>query len=72
MKRPDATPQLRQLGETLLEVNARHETLVDGLLTLARSQNAIRYNVPGGWVRVHTAHDMVSTVLTVIPIRWAI
>ncbi|MET0132894.1 MAG: HAMP domain-containing sensor histidine kinase [Kibdelosporangium sp.] len=123
MNRPDAPPQLRQLGETLLEVNARHETLVDGLLTLARSQhaitkpvavnlaevadrvvglaaheferltvtvhldagdapvsgdplllerltqnlvqNAIRYNTPGGWVRVRTGRVDGRSELTV-------
>jgi signal transduction histidine kinase len=33
-----ASPELRQLGETLLEVNARHERLLGGLLLLARSE----------------------------------
>jgi signal transduction histidine kinase len=33
-----APPELRQLGETLLEVNARHERLLGGLLLLARSE----------------------------------
>jgi signal transduction histidine kinase len=32
---------VRQLGETLLEVNARHERLIDGLLLLARSDREI-------------------------------
>jgi signal transduction histidine kinase len=32
---------VRQLGETLLEVNARHERLIDGLLTLADSENEV-------------------------------
>jgi signal transduction histidine kinase len=36
--RPDAPQQLRDLGETLLDVNARHERLIDGLLLLARSE----------------------------------
>jgi signal transduction histidine kinase len=35
--RPDASTDTRQLGETLLEVNSRHERLIDGLLLLARS-----------------------------------
>jgi len=39
--RPDASPDARQLGETLLAVNARHERLVDGLLTLADSENPV-------------------------------
>jgi signal transduction histidine kinase len=39
--RPSASPDTRQLGETLLAVNARHERLIDGLLTLADSENEI-------------------------------
>jgi signal transduction histidine kinase len=39
--RPDASPDTRQLGETLLSVNARHERLIDGLLTLADSENPV-------------------------------
>jgi signal transduction histidine kinase len=38
--RPDAPRELRDLGETLLAVNARHERLIDGLLLLARSEAA--------------------------------
>lgn len=41
MGRPDVPPQLVQLGQMLLEVNARHERLIDGLLTLARSQHTL-------------------------------
>ncbi|WP_322759049.1 HAMP domain-containing sensor histidine kinase [Frankia sp. Cr2] len=41
MGRPDAPPELIRLGETLLEVNARHERLVDGLLALARAEHGI-------------------------------
>jgi len=36
--RKAAPPELRQLGKTLLEVNARHERLLGGLLLLARSE----------------------------------
>jgi signal transduction histidine kinase len=39
--RPGASPDARQLGETLLAVNARHERLIDGLLTLADSENLV-------------------------------
>jgi signal transduction histidine kinase len=39
--RPDAGEQLRQLAETLLAVNARHERLIDGLLTLAQSEQQL-------------------------------
>lgn len=34
----DASPEVRQLGSTLLDINARHERLIDGLLLLARSE----------------------------------
>lgn len=46
LNRPDAPPQLRQLGEVLLEVNARQERLIDGLLTLARSEHAVATPTP--------------------------
>jgi signal transduction histidine kinase len=46
MSRPDAPPQLRQLGDTLLEVNARHEKLINGLLVLARSEQAPAERTP--------------------------
>jgi signal transduction histidine kinase len=39
--RPEASPDARQLGETLLSVNARNERLIDGLLTLAESENEV-------------------------------
>jgi len=41
MARPAAPAQLIDLGETLLTVNARHERLIDGLLTLARSDQTV-------------------------------
>ncbi|WP_312882530.1 sensor histidine kinase [Micromonospora polyrhachis] len=41
VERTTASPEIRQLGETLLEVNARHERLIDGLLLLARSEREI-------------------------------
>ena len=46
MGRPDAPPELRQLGETLLAINARHERLIDGLLMLARSEQALTERTP--------------------------
>jgi signal transduction histidine kinase len=46
MNRPDAPAELRQLGEILLEVNIRQERLIDGLLTLARSEHAVIDPVP--------------------------
>jgi len=36
--RRNASPEVLQLGETLLEINARHERLIDGLLMLARTE----------------------------------
>ncbi|GAB2840136.1 HAMP domain-containing sensor histidine kinase [Actinocorallia aurea] len=39
--RRNASAEVRQLGETLLEINARHERLIEGLLLLARSDAEI-------------------------------
>ena len=107
-------PEVRDLGATLLDVSARHERLIDGLLLLARSEhevidrsyvdladlvehvaddasvhaepgsapttgnavllerlvqnlvdNAVRYNVPGGWVRVKSGASGDRAVLEV-------
>ncbi|GAA1659338.1 sensor histidine kinase [Catellatospora bangladeshensis] len=44
--RPDASPDARQLGEALLRVNERHERLIDGLLTLADSENELTERTP--------------------------
>jgi signal transduction histidine kinase len=38
---PEASPDLQQLGKTLLATNERSEQLVEGLLLLARSDNEI-------------------------------
>lgn len=119
VRRPDAAPEVRQLGDTLLEINSRHERLIDGLLLLARSErelveksyvdigdivahvvdtqpadavtldaapgeapthgnavllerlvqnlveNGVRYNVPGGWVRVASSTVSGTAVLLV-------
>ena len=45
--RPTRQPEMRQLGATLLEVNARHERLIDGLLVLAESEHAL--SRPARW-----------------------
>jgi signal transduction histidine kinase len=37
----ESSPEIRQLGETLLAVNTRHERLIDGLLLLARSERDV-------------------------------
>jgi signal transduction histidine kinase len=41
VRRPDATDDVKRLGESLLVVNGRHERLIDGLLTLAGSENTV-------------------------------
>ncbi|MEU4192420.1 HAMP domain-containing sensor histidine kinase [Kribbella sp. NPDC026611] len=118
--RQSASADLRELSETLLEVNGRHERLIDGLLVLARSKveltaesyvdladiaehvteqhvgasvtlideleeapttgsavllerlvhnlvdNAIRYNVPDGWVRVTTGKRSNDRAMIVV------
>jgi signal transduction histidine kinase len=43
---PQADQALRQLGSTLLAVNQRHERLIDGLLTLASSEQGIADPTP--------------------------
>jgi signal transduction histidine kinase len=43
---PQAGESLRQLGATLLAVNQRHERLIDGLLTLAGSEERITDPTP--------------------------
>ncbi|MFG3302311.1 sensor histidine kinase [Micromonospora chersina] len=46
MSRPGASAELRQLGETLMAVNERHERLIDGLLTLADSEQQVVHRAP--------------------------
>nr|WP_063791983.1 HAMP domain-containing sensor histidine kinase [Nonomuraea pusilla] len=41
VRRPDATEDVKRLGESLLVVNARHERLIDGLLALAEGEQAV-------------------------------
>ncbi|GAA4867207.1 HAMP domain-containing sensor histidine kinase [Kitasatospora terrestris] len=43
---PEASPDLQQLGKTLLATNERSEQLVEGLLLLARSENEITERRP--------------------------
>jgi signal transduction histidine kinase len=45
-KQGEPTPELRQLTGTLLAVNERHERLIDGLLTLADSENPVTDRSP--------------------------
>jgi signal transduction histidine kinase len=44
--RPDAAPELRQLADTLLAVNVRNERLIEGLLTLAETENELTEKRP--------------------------
>lgn len=41
MRRPSASEDLLRLGEVLLDVNSRNESLIEGLLLLARSGNEL-------------------------------
>jgi signal transduction histidine kinase len=43
---PQASESLRQLGTNLLAVNQRHERLIDGLLTLASSEERLSTHSP--------------------------
>ncbi|HEX6355835.1 HAMP domain-containing sensor histidine kinase [Actinophytocola sp.] len=44
--RQGTSADAKQLGDGLLEINVRHESLIDGLLTLADSQNEVTESVP--------------------------
>ncbi|MFF7634797.1 sensor histidine kinase [Kitasatospora sp. NPDC008050] len=46
MNRPTAPPEVRTLGENLLAVSERHERLIDALLTLARTDDALTEQLP--------------------------
>ncbi len=41
VRRPDASDDVKRLGESLLLVNARHERLIDGLLALAEGEQKV-------------------------------
>jgi signal transduction histidine kinase len=56
-----ASPEVRQLGETLLEINLRHERLVGGLLLLARSEPEV---ADGSYVDLA---DIVEHVVAQLP-----
>jgi signal transduction histidine kinase len=44
--KPDPDGRVRSLADNLLAVNERHQRLIDGLLTLARSEQAVGEHVP--------------------------
>ncbi|MGV9778151.1 sensor histidine kinase [Streptosporangium sp. NPDC003464] len=46
MHRRSASEDVKQLGESLLEINSRHERLIAGLLLLAGSENEITERLP--------------------------
>ncbi|NRQ31644.1 HAMP domain-containing histidine kinase [Nonomuraea sp. NN258] len=46
MHRKTASDDVKQLGESLLEINTRHERLISGLLLLARSEQPIAERSP--------------------------
>jgi signal transduction histidine kinase len=59
--RQTASPEVHQLGETLLDINARHERLIDGLLLLARSEREVTER---SWLDLA---DIVEHVVAQVP-----
>jgi signal transduction histidine kinase len=74
--RRNASAEVRQLGETLLEINERHEDLIDGLLMLARAEpevadrsyvdladivEHVASQIPSSSVAVHTSAGEAAT-----------
>ncbi|MFC5814457.1 sensor histidine kinase [Nonomuraea harbinensis] len=58
---PEASQDLKALGRTLLEVNARNEKLIEGLLLLARSERELAVRKPVDVKEVaQTAVDQVT------------
>ncbi|GAA3130752.1 HAMP domain-containing sensor histidine kinase [Planomonospora alba] len=60
MHRKTASPDVKRLGESLLEINARHERLISGLLLLARSEHEITDRSPVDLADV-VAHVVAQT-----------
>ncbi|MEV0615323.1 HAMP domain-containing sensor histidine kinase [Nonomuraea sp. NPDC050404] len=62
MHRRTASSDVKELGESLLEINARHERLISGLLLLARSEQEIadRSPVDLGDVVAHVARQSAA------------
>jgi signal transduction histidine kinase len=71
LRRPDTTQRLHDLAETLLSVNAAHEQLIDGLLTLARSEQGITVHEPVDLAdlarRAADQHGLPTTALDPAP-----
>ncbi|AEB42703.1 sensor histidine kinase [Micromonospora maris] len=70
VSRPDAPAEVRRLGEALLSVNERHERLIDGLLTLADSENELteRAGVDLAEIAAYVL-DQAGTASPGIPVR---
>src|SRR5690606_7137773 len=60
MHRRSASEDVRQLGESLLEINARHERLISGLLLLARAEHEVTDRSPVDLADV-VAHVVAQT-----------
>lgn len=60
MNRTSASPDTRQLGDSLLQINARHEQLITGLLLLATSENELTDRRPVDLADV-AAHVVAQT-----------
>ncbi|WP_395103488.1 sensor histidine kinase [Actinomadura sp. SCN-SB] len=71
MHRPSASPDVKRLGENLLEINVRHERLITGLLLLAGSEREITDPAPVdladvvGHVAAHTSLEASRAGITV-------
>ncbi len=67
VRRQDAAPEVRQLGDTLLEINSRHERLIEGLLLLARSERELieKSYVDIGDIVAHVAEAQPAGAVTV-------
>ena len=65
--RPSAPPELRQLGNALLDINSRQERLIEGLLTLAQSERNLdeRSYVDLADVAEHVVAQLPPTEATV-------
>ena len=66
--RTDVPPEFRLLGDTLLAVNARQERLLDGLLTVARSEQGLVDVVPVDLADV-AGHVLDQTPLNGLDLR---
>jgi signal transduction histidine kinase len=62
-----ASPEVRQLGDTLLAINTRHEQLIDGLLLLARSEREVtdRSHVDLADVAEHVAGQLPAGTVAI-------